>query len=340
MALAELELLAGLRPFAAAEVTSRLGTRARVVDVAEDRLLVELADDLLPQLLDLRMVVAAYLIGRFDLPRPKAFLGDQHLRRLLELIERVRLVNRPSAFTGFRFGAAGSDSAVFRRLATEIAARTGLRHRQRDGELVLRFRPAEDRSRWEVLARLTPRPLSARAWRRRDMPGALNATIAAALVELTDPAATDRFANLLCGSGSILIERLLRAPAARAIGIEIDPAVLSLATENLAAARVAASLVRADATRPPLASGSFDCLAADLPYGTRSGSHHANLELYQRLLAEAARISTPDARLVLITHDIRRLDQVLAASPQWHAQRSFRVFQKGLQPRVWLLRRR
>jgi 23S rRNA G2445 N2-methylase RlmL len=171
------------------------------------------------------------------------------------------------------------------------------------------------------------------------MPGALNATIAAALVELTAPSPGDRFVNLLCGSGTILIERLLRASAAYAVGIEIDPEVVALASENLAAAELAAALLRADATRLPLPQRSVDSLAADLPYGTRSGSHAANRELYPRLLAESARVSVPGARLVLITHDIRRFDQALAGSQGWHAETTFKVFQKGLRPQVWLLRR-
>jgi tRNA G10 N-methylase Trm11 len=153
------------------------------------------------------------------------------------------------------------------------------------------------------------------------------------------PAPGDRFVNLLSGSGSILIERLLRAPAALAAGIEIDPAVLALAKENLAAADLVAPVLRADATRLPLADRSVDSLAADLPYGTRSGSHTANLELYSRLLVEASRVSVPGARLVLITQDIRRFEQVLTGAQGWQVETSFRVFQKGLRPRVWLLRR-
>jgi 23S rRNA G2445 N2-methylase RlmL len=336
--LVELEVLEGIRPFAKLELARRLAA-ASVVGAEKTSLLIEAPGDRLEQLLALRTVVAAHLVRRFPIPRPRGFLGDAHLRGLVALTERVRGLHHGPAFQGFRFGAAGSDSAVFRKLAAEVAARTGLDHRPRDGELLLRFRPATAGSGWEVLARLGPRPLSTRAWRRRDMPGALNATIAAAMVELAMPAPGDRFVNLLCGSGTILIERLLRAPAALAIGIEIDPEVLALTTENLAAAELATPLLRTDARRLPLPERSVDSLAADLPYGTRSGSHAANLELYSRLLAEAARVSVRGGRLVLITHDIRRFDQALAGSLGWHAEKTFRVFQKGLRPQVWLLRR-
>src|SRR5581483_7823655 len=100
-----------------------------------------------------------------------------------------------------RIDAAGADSPTFRRLAAELATRTGLADDPATGDLLLRIRPAA--GGWEVACRLSPRPLSTRAWRVRDIPFALNATIAAAMVEMTEPRPQDRFANLLCGSGTL-----------------------------------------------------------------------------------------------------------------------------------------
>ena len=40
-------------------------------------------------------------------------------------------------------------------------------YRPEDGQLLIRLRPETDGPGWEVLARTTPRPLSARPWRLR-----------------------------------------------------------------------------------------------------------------------------------------------------------------------------
>ena len=78
-------------------------------------------------------------------------------------------------------------------------------------------------------------------------------------------------------------------------------------------------------------------LAADLPYGERSGSHAANDALYRAFLAGAAAVAAPGARLAVITHDIRRFEGALAEAPGWRAERTLRVFQKGYRPQIWLL---
>lgn len=282
--------------------------------------------------LGLRTAVAAYSARRYPVPRPRGLLGEEHLRALVAQLRLSRDCR------SFRLSAAGSDSPVFRRLAAEVEARTGLLHDPDAGELLLRVRPAE--GGWEVLARLTPRPLSARTWRVRDVPGALNATIAAAMVRLLGVRRGDRFLNLMCGSGTLLIERRLQGPARVAVGLDRDGAVLNDAAANIDAAGVAAHLVRGDIRAAPLRANSFDALCADLPYGERSGSHAQNDALYGDFLSRAAELAAPRARLAVITHDIRRFERALAASSGWRTDRTLRVFQKGYRPQIWLFSRR
>jgi tRNA G10 N-methylase Trm11 len=141
----------------------------------------------------------------------------------------------------------------------------------------------------------------------------------------------------MSGSGTLLAERLLAGRARIAVGLDSDERALAAAVANLAAAGVAAYLVRADVRRPPLDGGTFDAICADLPYGWRSGSHAENADLYHALLAAAAGVAAPGARLAVITHDIRRFEAALAEFPQWRVDRTLRVFQKGYRPRIWLL---
>jgi tRNA (guanine6-N2)-methyltransferase len=291
-------------------------------------------------LLTLRIAQSVYLVVTVASARPTGLLGEQQLRRLAGAVALVRTLHPQGSIRSFRLSAAGDRSSTFRRLASDLSKRTGLVHDPDDGDLLLRVR--RSREGWEALLRISPRPLSTRGWRVRNLAGALNATIAAAMVELTGPQGPDRFANLACGSATLLIERLLRGPAGQALGYDLDPAALEAARANVAAAGLDGrlQLVRADVERLPRQASSLDALVADLPYGDLVGSHAANAHLYPGLLREAARVAVPGARFAVITHDIRLFRSCLAQAPDWLLERSLRVFQGGHRPEISVLRRR
>ncbi len=292
------------------------------------------------ELLGLRTAQAAYLALTFAGRRPTALLGHRHLRELMERINTIRALHPPGSFASFRFGAAGRESSTFRRLAAELEVQTGLRHDPDDGELLIRVRPSTDG--WEALLRISPRPLATRSWRVANYPGALNATIAAVMVDLTQPRPDDHFINLLCGSGTLLVERLTRCQTAEAVGVDVSRGALDAATANLGAAALAerARLMESDATLTGLDMARYTALCADLPYGNLVGSHRENADLYPALLQEAGRLAAPGGRFAVITHELRLFDACVAeARATWQPERTFRLFQSGQRPQVYLLRR-
>jgi 23S rRNA G2445 N2-methylase RlmL len=170
----------------------------------------------------------------------------------------------------------------------------------------------------------------------------LNATIAAAGVDMTRPRRGDRVLNLMCGSGTLLVERFARGRPALALGCDLDPSALAGAGANLAAAGLAGSvrLARMDATALGLVDGCFDVLLADLPYGHRMGSHRDNAALYPAVLGEAARVAVPGAALLVVTHELRLFERCLAGARRWWSvERAVQVWQKGHHPKLYLLRR-
>jgi 23S rRNA G2445 N2-methylase RlmL len=290
-------------------------------------------------LLGLRTAVAAYLLASVPGRRPSTLLGDT---TLFDQVDTVRRLHPPGSFRSFRLSAPGRDSAALRRLRQQLTERTGLDHDPDEGELYLRIRRSAGGEGWEALTRLSPRPLSARAWRVVNIAGALNATIAAAMVELSRPRPGDRVLNLLCGSGTILVERLARRRAALAAGCDLDPAALAASGANLEAAGLAGSvaLARMDATALGFGGASFDVLLADLPYGHRMGSHQGNAVLYPAVLAEAARVTRPGGAMLTVTHELRLFQRCLWADARdWRVERTVQVYQKGHHPVVYLLRR-
>lgn len=326
----EVELLPGLGPFVRTELAA-LPCGVEVEAEGSDRL--QIRSDGWEALHGLRRAVAVYRLLNFEVPRPRALLGDEHLRRLLAAVDEVRR-RAPAPFATFRLGAAGSDSAVFARLAAEFESATGLRHDPDEGGLLLRIRRGQGGS-WQTLIRLTPRPLSARSWRRCNLPGGLNAAAGVAMLDLLQLRPVDRYLNPMVGSGTLLVEA---PPVAEAVGYDLAPRALACARANLAAAgRKGVTLELGDATALPLEGGRFDAVAADLPWGDAVGSHRSNAELYPAFLTEMARLCAPGARMVLLTHELALFAGVVEGQGAWRVRRRLQIYHGGHHPEMVLL---
>ncbi len=343
----EIDLIDGLDRFVENELTSELGRRGfRLADQPNaGRMSIEYSGTVQP-LLNLQSAVAVHLVEHFAVPRPKALLGHQHFNRLLGAIREVVSVHPPKTFKRFRISAAGSDSGTFRRLRADLSAELGLEDRPDEGHLHLTVRRAASGLGWEVLIRLMPLPLSARAWRVCNRPDALNATIAHSMVRLAGPRNQERFLNLCCGSGALLVERMRLGPATYAIGIDADPEALNCAERNMEAAGVQreVKLIRGDARRVPLPAGSFDTIVADLPFGLLSDTSHALDTMYADTVQEAARLLAPGGSFVIITVRRRLLETALGQSDgNWNREGDFplRISHSGgyIKPIIFVLHR-
>lgn len=337
-----------------------------VLGVEPTELRVRLPD--LADVLRLRTAVAAYLAIDLDIARPKALLSSDNLRTCVDGVRRARQVAKPRRFTSFRLSAAGSDSPELLRFRTELERLTGLPDDPEDGDMLLRLRRSPTSTDegsggptptagWQLLVRLTPRPLSARPWRVANYPGALNATIAAAMIATTEPSPEDRFIDLMCGSGTLVVERLSRGKPLRLAACDISPEALDAARANQRAAKLRGKVeyILSDARRltreptetvrepdDPAGAGpfdeqSFDRLVVNLPWGELTGSHETNEELYPDVLREARRLATADARFCVLTHDIRRFERSLETAGCWSVGETWRFFQKGHRPKLYLL---
>jgi tRNA (guanine6-N2)-methyltransferase len=293
-------------------------------------------------LLKLQTVQAAYLIQQFPIPRPKALLGDQHFKALLAQIAAVRELSPADAYHTLYISAAGSESSVMNRLKDELTAKTSLSLGDTEGDLLIRLRhpPGTDEG-WETSVRISPRPLATRAWRVCNWEGALNATVAYVMALYTNPQPDDVFLNMLCGSGTLLIERLAFCPAKSAVGYDYNPTALECARKNVEAAGYGdqIKLNPGDARELPISEKSVDAICADLPFGNLVGSHEDNLTLYPALLKEAARVAKPGARGVFITHEVNLMDAILEQSRYWKTAQVIRISLGGLHPRIFVLER-
>jgi predicted RNA methylase len=318
-----LEHLDGLSPFVIEETgATPVNETESVIDVDDPR-----------EALRWRTVVAAYESLVFDVARPRTLISPEHVGTIAAHVKRL-----PSKFASFRVSAAGSDSEELVRWRRAIATATGLMDDPDDGELLIRLRKA-DGGGWEVLLRLTPRPLSTRQWRTERYEGGLNATIAAAVVAATTPSPEDRFVDLMCGGGTLIIERLLAGPAQQVVGYDIAPDAIAITKTHLRNVAVRGAKVDLRNEDVLEATGEFDKLVVNLPWGTSVGSHEENATLYPALLDAAARLASVHGTLCVLTHEITVFESSLKTQHNWTLVDQHRFFQKGHWPRLYVLSR-
>ena len=301
----EIETIFGLERFAAQEIAAmRIGARVTRSSFRNGRFSVTYGGPA-TSLLMMRSAVAVHRVLSFPFTRPSGLLGEESLSRLIIEAQRVTGKANRKGFETLSISAAGRDSAVFQRLGSELSQRTGIAESNETGDLALSARPAIYGNGWEVLVRLTRRPLSAREWRVCDMPGALDATVAHLASAFTGSTPRQRFLNIGCGSATMLIERLMLCPARSAVGVDTDPEALACGRRNIEASEITqrVELIEGDMTEMPFEDDSFDAIVGDLPFGMLVRGSQSNAALYPATLREAARVAAPEATLSLVTTD-------------------------------------
>lgn len=316
--------------------------------------------DLDEALTSLRTVQSVWSAMQFRVPRPKALLGDQACKAIEAEVRRV-VEARAHAFHAVRVHAAGKESAVMRRIAETVGRAVSLPVSD-EGDLHLRIAPmggpavdalvveglAGGRTRapaskrheqtrtdgWRVEVRLTPRPSSVRPWRVVDLPGGLDACVAAAAWRIVGIRPEARILNLMCGGGTFLAERHLAGPARSLVGVDLDPLAVDAARRNLAAAgRNGVDVQCVDARQTGFPSASFDQIVVDPPWGDAVGHARQIRADLPAWLSEARRLLVSGGDLVVVTHAIRAFDDALAREPSmFEERRRLRVWQGGHRP--------
>jgi predicted RNA methylase len=332
-----LEVLSGVADFTRAELQRHLPA-PRVLAVRDTELEMEGAG--LDDVRRLRTVVAAYLTLNFPIRKPRELLSSDRLKAIGAAFDEICRQRPRQRFSSMRFSVAGAHTTEMSRFRAELSAALNLPEEPVNGELLIRVRKHPDTATlWQVLLRTTPRPLSARPWRVVNYPGAVNATIAAAVVDALDPGPDDEVVDLMCGSGTLVLERLARCGTRRMVACDISPVAIDAAKRNQRAARLkgAVEYHRADFRSLDRGGAGFGTLMANPPWGELVGSHQENDVLYADLLHTAHRLAASRARLGVLTHDIKRFEAILAGNRHWSRVGVTRFFQKGHHPRLYVL---
>lgn len=300
--------------------------------------------------MSLRATTAVFRSRFHPVPRPTGLLGHQFFSAIVADLKLALSLHPEGAFETLRLAAAGRETPVMARLAKELAQAVGLivdMEGTDEKTLLVRLRshqkkvekPARRRSRdeapepdqfvtiWESLVSLTPRPLSTRAWRVTNYPGAVNACVGYAMARLAGP--VDRFLNVCAGSGTILIEHQAISPCNEIFGCDTSPVAREAALLN------GFPLEDWDATNIPLENNWADAIVSDLPFGQRIGSHANNIKLYPALLQEANRLLRKGGNAIFLTHETKLFEQCI--DRKWKIDRIIPIQVSGLQPKIYVL---
>lgn len=336
----EAEVIIGIEDIAIKELQTLDGMHNRSIKHIRDGFIRFEYSGKRTELDNFRSIIAIYEIHHFDIPRPKAILGHQNFTRLVDLSSSIINTWDNQEYT-LGLGAAGSDSSVMQRIKSELSQALNLPIAEEEkGNLYLRLIPAYKKTGWEALIRLTPAPLSTRSWRIKNIPGALNATVAYAMLQLANIKDETHVINLCSGTATILIELAHQHKRCNLLAIDNDCDILNMATTNITASHTQNRITQicAEAQQTPTQTGSIQYIFADLPFGHHIGSHEENEWLYPAILDEAARITAQGAIFVALTHEIQLMELSLRSS-QWAIKHQRKINLSGLHPQIFVLER-
>jgi predicted methyltransferase len=149
-----------------------------------------------------------------------------------------------------------------------------------------------------LLGRLTPAPLSERDYVRYHSPGETDASLAAAMVRLSEPHPGDSMLEPFCGGGTIAIEAALAGGAGAVVAGEVKAKRLTWARANAELAEAAVSFAQWNARALPFADRSFDRVVTSPPQSDPADGRPWQLDPFAELLADSLRVLRHGGRLV------------------------------------------
>jgi 23S rRNA G2445 N2-methylase RlmL len=163
--------------------------------------------------------------------------------------------------------------------------------------------------------RLSRADMRHRDYKMQHLPASLRPSVAAAMVQLSQPAPGDVFLDPMAGAGTILLERAAFGPFGRLIGGDNDPDALDALDANMRAVRSGVELHEWDARALPLDDASVDKAALNLPFGRQISPGENLRALYGATFAELARVVRPGGSIVALAADPSAVDAALRANP-------------------------
>jgi len=291
---------------------------------------------------------------------PKVSRGREDLQRINALVYKSE-----------SFGRAANNFLRFRKFSHPPTFRVVSRkygqhqYRRKDFELAVlhgiqarypRWKPVADNAQVEVWAnllgshlligfRISDRTMRHRYKKRVELPASLRPSMAAAMVFLTEPEASDIFLDPMCGSGTILLERLYSGPSQQILAGDVESDRVYAARQNMPSPRQGSkkrsvSIRQWDARQLPLEDAAIDKVATNLPFGKQIGTRQELDSLYTAVLAELERVVRPNGRIVLLSSEFDLVKSCIRGRPYLHIVTGYSVAILGRWGRIHIIERK
>lgn len=193
------------------------------------------------------------------------------------------------------------------------------------------FRMDVEGDRASMYIKLTPASFRFRSRNKEFLSGALKATVAHAMVLISEPDDTDVFLDPFCGTGTIPYERSFY-DAFAILASDSSQERLQVAQHNLPDY---IGINCWDACHTELSDGSVTKIVSNLPWGKQITVEDID-SLYLSFLREARRILDPRGKIVLLTDQEDSLDRG-ARKNHFRMKKMATLSLHGMHPSIFLL---
>ncbi len=282
----------------------------KIISEDKDAFYINYVDDF-EKIKTLKTVSRAYLVDR-NLKLNPVYLKT-HKSALGNLINIVISKNPTGTFNTFKINCAGSDTKEITALKEYLVSEFKL---MEDEEADAKIYIAKIDGVWEVGLQITPRPLSLRKYKIKNISGAMDPTIASSLNYLCKLENYKSYLNIFSGSATLMIEAGLNYEnLEKIIGFDNNKERLSASIQNIKQAGLIRKLLVKELDimdQPNL--GKFDVITADLPFGMAI-SKGENLEaLYKAFIESCEKSLNFGGRLAVYTSEFEIFEKLIKLS--------------------------
>lgn len=303
----KLAFITGLRGIVLNEISQY--PNLRIIKEEADSFYLDFVQDL-TEIKNLRSVSQVYIVVQNSKYNPLYIFN--HKLILSNLIEIVIGGNR-DAFKTFKITCAGSDSPEVCSIAEYIQKIYGLTEKK---EADIKIHIVKPNEVWEIGIQITPRPLSLRDYKLRNMSGAMDPTIAYAVNSLCGLEKANSYLNVFSGSATLLIEAGQCYPNLKQlIGFDNNKKHISLAIQNIKRARLIKKIQLKEKDvfdKPDL--GRFDIITSDLPFGMSISKNEDLENLYRCFVEYSQETLNHGGKLVVYTSEYEMLEKIILKS--------------------------
>jgi len=303
----KLDFITGLKKVVLKELSQF--TDSHIVQEEGDSIYLDFTQNI-AQVSELRSVLRAYIVVQNPTYTPRYI--SRH-KSILDNLLSIVTKDKDREFKTFKIICAGSGSPEVRSIAKYIQKTYGLIEKiNADVKIyIIKLNIV-----WEIGVQITPRPLSLRDYKARNMIGAMNPTIAYAINSLCELENANSYLNIFSGSATLLIEAgQCYQHLKQLVGFDNNKKNISLAIQNIKKAGLIKriELKEKDIFNNPDV-GKFDVITSDLPFGMSISKNEDLESLYRYFIEYCQRILNDGGKLVIYTSKHEILKRIILES--------------------------